>query len=475
MPRSLQILFFSIIGIGVFFVLIVVALLLFVDINTYKPQLQAAVSENMGMEVNIGGQLRVDLFSGVLITLEDIHIRNRGKDLVFAKQASIGIDPVALFDKEFRIEKVVLKNPRIRIERAVDGTFNFTDPEKTGNNLSPLNLAEVSVADGSLIYEDLRSGEKVETESCSVDISNLRYSGGKNSDLLKNLFFTAQFTCGKILRKNFTVSDVQSSVKGENGIFTFNPVTMDVFGAQGSGNLQADFSGAVPRYNLRYSLSQFQIEEFFKILSPEKVAEGLMDFSTNLSTQGETEESMKQMLDGTFLLKGNNLTLKGSDLDEKIAQFESSQNFNLVDIGASLVVGPLGLLVTKGYNFASILEKSEGSSEIRSFISDWRIERGVAQALDVAMATNKNRIVLKGQLDFVNETFNEVILAVIDAKGCIIVQQEIRGTFQEPIVEQPSILKSLSGPVLGLLEMGRDLFPGGECKVFYSGSVPPPE
>jgi AsmA protein len=475
MPRLLQILFFSIIGIIAFIILITVALLLIVDINAYKPQLQAAVSENMGMEVNIGGQLRVDLFSGVLVTLEDIHIRNRGKDLVSVKQVSLGIDPVALLDKEVRIEKLVLKHPRIRIERDVDGTFNFADPKKTENNLPPLNLVELSVSDGSLIYEDLQSGEKVETENCSVDMNNLRYSGGKSSNLLKNLFFAAQFSCGKIQRKNITVSDVQFSAQGKNGIFIFNPVTMNVFGAKGSGRIQADYSGVLPVYDLDYSLPQFQIEGFFATFSPEKIVEGAMDFSTNLSVQGKNLKTIKKELDGKIVLKGNNLILQGSDLDEKISQYESSQNFSLIDIGASLFAGPLGLAVTKGYDFVSILEKSEGSSEIRRFVSEWKVEGGVALAQDVAMATYENRVAVQGQLDIVEEEFANMTMAVIDAMGCAMVQQKIHGTFSNPVIDKPNIIKSLSGPVLGLLEIGRELLPGGECKVFYSGSVSPPE
>ena len=132
-------------------------------------------------------------------------------------------------------------------------------------------------------------------------------------------------------------------------------------------------------------------------------------------------------------------------------------------------------MVTKGYNFASIFQGSGGRSEIRQLVSEWKVERGVAQAQDVAMATNENRIALHGGLDFVNGQFNDVTIALIDAKGCPKVRQKIRGTFQKPVVENPSILKSLTGPALSLLKKGRDLFPGGKCEVFYAGSVAPPK
>jgi AsmA protein len=265
------------------------------------------------------------------------------------------------------------------------------------------------------------------------------------------------------------------SADGKNGVFDLKPVTSRVFGAQGSGNIQADFSGAVPFYKVRYSLPQFHIEEYFKTLSPQKVAEGPMDFSANLSMRGKTVNEIKRTAEGQISLRGRNLTLEGSDLDLEFSRFESSQSFDLVDVGAFFVAGPLGLVVSKGYNFASIFRGSGGSSKIPTLVSDWKVERGVAHAQDVAMATGENRVALHGGLDFVNERFSDVTMAVIDAKGCAKALQKIRGTFQKPVVEKPSILRSLTGPALKLLRKGRDFFPGGECEVFYAGSVAPPK
>jgi AsmA protein len=129
--------------------------------------------------------------------------------------------------------------------------------------------------------------------------------------------------------------------------------------------------------------------------------------------------------------------------------------------------------VTKGFDFANTFRSSSGSSQIRTLVSEWRIERGVAQARDVAMATKENRIALKGGLDFVNGRFQEVTVALIDAGGCAMVQQKIRGPFGKPEVERPNVLTSLAGPVLKLLSRARSLF-GGKCEVFYTGSVAPP-
>lgn len=474
MSRSFKIILFAVSGLVGLLVFVAVALLLIVDANAHKRRLEATASGALGMEVRVGGRLGIGFFPGLLVTLEDVHIRNRGADVASAKEAGLGIDLLPLLQKEVRIRKIALKYPRISIERDRDGKFNFEKPEAAGGTFPALDLANVSLSDGTLLYADKQSGDGFEAGDCSLDVHRLRLSGGKSSELIKNLSFTAELACGEIRKNNFTVSDLKFSADGKNGVFDLKPV-MRVFGGEGSGSIQADFSGAVSLYYVRYSLPQFRIEEFFKTLSPQKVAEGPMDFSTSLSMQGKTVNEMRQTMEGQISLRGENLTLNGSDLDQEFSRFESSQNFNLVDVGAFFFAGPLGLVVTKGYNFASIFQGSGTSSEIRTLVSDWKVERGVAQAQDVAMATNENRIALQGGLDFVNEQFNDVTMALIDANGCAKVRQKIRGSFQKPEVEKPSILESLIGPALKLLKKGRDLFPGGECEVFYAGSVAPPK
>lgn len=475
MSKSLKIIFFAIGGLAALLVLVAVALLLFVDVNAYKSRLEAAASGALGMEVRVGGRLGIGFFPGLLVTLEDVHIRNRGVDIASAKEARLGIDLLPLLHQEVRIGKIALRQPRISIERDRDGKFNFENPEVAGRTLPAMDLAKVSLSHGTLLYADKQSGEGFEAGDCRLDAHRLRLSGGKSSDFMKNLSFTAELTCGEIRAKDFAVSDLKFPVAGKNGVFDLKPVTMRVFGARGSGSIRADFSGAVPRYHVRYSLSQFHIEEFFKILSPQKVAEGPMDFSANLSMQGKTANEMRQTVAGQISLRGENLTLNGSDLDREFSRFESSQSFNLVDAGAFFFAGPLGLAVTKGYSFANIFRGSEGNSHIRMFVSDWKVERGVAQAQDVAMATDQNRMALTGRLDLVNERFDNVTMALIDAKGCVKVRQKISGSFRTPVVEKPGALKSLAGPALKLLKKGRDLFPGGQCEVFYAGTVAPPK
>ena len=475
MSKSLKVILITVSGFITFLVLVVAALYVFLDVNDYKSWIERVASKTLGMEVKVAGRLELGFFPGLQVTGEDVQIHNRGSDVVSAKRAGFGIDLLPLLQKEIRIREIALIHPTISIERDRDGTFNFEKTEQAERTFLALKLSKVSFTDGTFRYADKQAPGEFEAVGCNLDARNLQFSGEKSPDFLKHLSCTANLACEEIRTRDFSASDLKLDLVEQDGVIDVKPVTIYVFGAQGSGSIQADFTGDVPRYHVQSSLQRFQVKEFLEILSPTRSAEGEMDFSANLSMQGQTINAIKKSATGDVSLRSENLTLDGLDIDRKLSRFESSQNFNLVDVGTFFFVGPFGLAVTKGYNFAGIFQESGSSSIVRTLISDWKVEHGVAQARDVAMATNQNRIALKGKLDFVNERFDDVTLAAIDTKGCATMVQKINGPFQKPVVEEPSILKSLFGPALQLFEKGRELVLGEECEVFYSGSVLPPE
>ena len=560
MASTRKIVLLAVGGVFALVILAVVALVLFVDVNAHKPWLETSVSDALGMEVRIGGKLGIGFFPRFHITVEDVRIRNRGADVASAKETILGTELLPLLRKEVRIVKISMKRPRISIEQDLDGRFNFETPvEEAGKKATveaketrfSLDVTNISLSDGALFYANKKTDEVLEAGDFSLEVNRLRFTGGKNTDLLKNLSFAAEFACkefrkgslaisnltfriegkdglygirpvtadrlvysghdgkvtvdrlalgvdnlsiggdgkadllrrisfsgtagiGEVRTEDLVVSDLKSAVAGKDGVLDLDPVTMRLFGGQGSGSLRADLSGPVPQYHVRYSLAKFRIEEFLKTLSPKKAAEGSMDFSSTLSMQGKTAIEMKRTAGGEVSLRGENLTLDGVDLDRVFSRYEASQSFNLVDVSAFFFAGPFAPLITKAYNFASIYRGTGGSSRIRKLVSDWKVERGVAQARDVALATNEYRIALKGSLDFVNERFNDVIVAVVDEKGCATVRQKIRGPFGNPVVENASVLQSVAGPVLKLFKQAKKLL-GGKCEVVYAGSVAPPK
>jgi hypothetical protein len=148
----------------------------------------------------------------------------------------------------------------------------------------------------------------------------------------------------------------------------------------------------------------------------------------------------------------------------------------LLDLSAFVLAGPFGLMATKGYELSTLGENPGGSTRIGMVVSRWKVTKGVAHAEDVAMATAENRLALQGALDFVRDEYTDVVVAVVDSKGCEKVRQKVHGPIAKPVVDKPGAVKSLTGPVANLIAKAREILPGEtKCEPFYVGSVPAPK
>ena len=449
-----------------------VVLSLWLDLGPYKLRIEAAASEASGMEVRIAGHIGVGFFPGLHVTLRDVQVRNRDTDLFTARKAQVGVDLRALLKQRVQVRTLALDAPRLNIERDRAGRFNFeTDKPETGP-LPEFDLASLSVSDATLRYTDQQTGRTVEAAACRLDTQDLHFAGGERADAMKQLSLAARLACDTVKTTGHAIADLKLALAGRDGVYDLDPVTLRAFEGQGTGSLRADFTGELPRMQLRYTLAQFRLDAALKSPSAQQAPQGTADFSAELSMQGRTAKALKQSLQGRLSLRGRDIVLHGVDLDETFDRFEASQTFNLVDVGAVFLAGPIGLAVTKGHDFASILKGLEGRSDIRTLVSDWTVARGVLHAQDVAIATNRHRVAMQGRLDLVNERFDGVTVALVDARGCAKVQQKIRGSFAQPVIDKPSTLAALTGPVVRLF---RQVVPGGKCETFYAGSVAAPQ
>ncbi len=443
-----------------------------------KPRLQALASSALDMEVSVGGPVAVGFSPGLHIAYADVHAHKRGVEIASAAEIDVGIEILPLFRGEVRIGSLDLQRLRIAIERNRDGTLNVSRTTAVPATHPDWSVNRVSASDATVLYTNRLSGRYVEAADCSLDVGNLHFRSKEGSGVTQRLSLSGILACGQIQTNRITASDVQISADGKDGIFDFDPLAMHLLGGQGSGKIHADFTGSVPAYEVHYGLAQFRIDEFLIFMSPEKaerksVGEGFLDLTTHLTLQGESVEELTQSAVGVASVHGRSIRLEIGDLDHKFSRLESSQRFSLVDVVGTFFAGPLALGITKGYDFARVFEGGDGSSAIRVLVSDWQVERGVAHATDVAMATDKNRVALKGNLDFVNGRFDDVTVALVDAEGCALARQKIRGPFGQPDVEKPDVLGAVTGPARTLVRQAKDLL-GGKCEVFYAGSVESP-
>ncbi len=153
-----------------------------------------------------------------------------------------------------------------------------------------------------------------------------------------------------------------------------------------------------------------------------------------------------------------------------LEKYEKSQKFNLVDLGAFMVAGPLGPVLTKGTDFARLMTINIDSTErtpIKSFRGNLRFEKGVFSSEDVAFATAKNLIAFDVAVDIKNDTIPGITIAVVDKNGCSLMDQKIHGKTSNLNVGKLNVTGSVLGPVIHVA----NAVVGNNCKPVYKGSV----
>ena len=454
-------------------------LLLFFDINDYKSRIETAISAATGMSVTIEGPLGLTLRPDLRVELKNVRVRNKELELAFVKEVDVAIPFAGLFQNEIRYSRIDAVGAHISVVLGSDGTYNYERRAEDTVRSRPLELPRVSFADTTVVYTDMQSENRVEFRACTGQLIDLRNPGGER--FLKRLSATGKASCGEVLGKGESnwATALNVSLVAVEGVFDFEPLTLKAYGGQVTAKLRMDRSQDVPALELRIVLPQFQVEELLMAHAPgasRTAVSGLMNFSANVSMRGTNRLALRQSAQGEISLSGSNLKLVGQDLDGQLRKFESSQSLSLFDVSALLIAGPVSLLVTKGYELARPSGQNGSQSTIRNLISRWKVEKGVARAVDVALTTNENRIAAQGSLDFVRNEYQDVVVALLDASGCAKARQKISGSFAKPVADRSIILLPL-GSILNLLDRAKALLTGGtdKCEIFYSGTLTAPQ
>lgn len=446
----------------------------FVNSESFKSRIEASVSQTLRMAFKIDDPARILLFPNPGLRLADIRVSNAGSEWINASRVDLRVLVRPLLRGQVAVDRIDLVAPNLELKLDSEGAWNFVPPGRPDDpNARPvLRIGHFRVQDASLTFTDQVSGGAIEAQSCEGQGENLGWRpSGPDASEWKLPDLQADLSCGKIIYDMLEVTGLAARVSSQEQRLKISPVTGMLFGGQLKARLESDLSGSSPAHSLELELADFRVEQYIETFQEEPGAEGALIFTAQLSFSGKTPAQVVASLNGRANLSGTRLVLHGLDLDKQLSQYQSTQRFNLVDIAAFFVAGPLGLVVTRGYGFASLFAHRGEQTPIQELIAEWEIENGIARARDVALSTAENRLALAGGLDFVNSRFEDMRVAVIDAEGCAVVKQRIQGEFHDPQIEKPHFLISLVGPLVDIVRRGIGLFKDAECELFYTGRL----
>lgn len=447
-----------------------------VDTGPIRDQAEARLGEVLDKNVEIGRVSGFSLLWWPRLTFEDIVISREDHVVATIDRARVWISLSSLMNARPRPREVQLERPVLTIERLSPGVFNLYERGDPPRDRPPLDLKTLQVVDAQVRFRDQVTDLGWRLEECRLDLRGVRHPGGYLGQMLSGLETEGTLDCGMPGPAPAVLSDLSVDIQAGDGVIELSPIEATILQGQATGHFMTDLSGEVPAFTLQYRLANMATASLTQLLDEDYALLGEMTLETSLQAGGGSAQAVRDNLAGTISLTANQLTLEGIDLDSALESYADTQSFNLVDVGAVFLAGPLGLVASRGFALGGLLEGNEGNTQIGQLVSDWQVENGLATARDVAFNTEENRLALTGSLDIGTLQIEGVNVAVLDEEGCAAVEQGVTGDFDDPEITQPVIraLVTVIGPVLDLVQQGVEAVSGNECEIFYDGSVPHP-
>ena len=431
-----------------------------------------ANSDLFDSSLNANAQLNNNALSSVRVDIEHLNVEKLAKMLQYDAKGTLNA-------------KADLKNFK---DSNFDGTFSAQSP-----NIS-LSKATLNALSGMHFRKDLAFGLDAQGQlSGGNGNATLTLTGDSLNAEVKNAKFN--------LAKNTYSADFNFNTKE---IANINPLDLTLKGA-------LNLSGSVALANNKPSLSlqnrdfgeldatlkdekllvkanKMDMKKIATFLDYEKfIKGGIANLNVDLPIKGNDAKTIIKNLNGIAELNAHDLEIYSVDIDALAKSYENTNSVNLLDIGAFVVAGPLGLAATKGTDVGQLGLNALVSSKsvIKNLQAQFTLKNGIAHAEDVAFVTGKTRIAAKGAINLNNNAFDNFEIALLEPNDCAKYSQKIKGTLNNPKIETTaatvqtavnlanSLLgkitkgsKTIVAPVLGKQEE--------KCTPFYHGSVKHP-
>lgn len=168
-------------------VVIVVTLPFIINVNSFRPKLEATATEALGRQVKVGN-LSLSILTGS-VTADNISIADDPafgtNPFVTAKSLKVGVELMPLItSKELRVTDITLEQPEITLLKNAAGKWNFSSlggnaakpptPSSSGSSAPPnLSVGKLSVTNGKLIVGNANSKAKPHVyDQVNITVSN---------------------------------------------------------------------------------------------------------------------------------------------------------------------------------------------------------------------------------------------------------------------------------------------------------------
>ena len=170
--RTLKITGFVLAGLVALIVLAAAAVLILVDPNDYRADIERRVGQASGRPLKIGGKLDLKLFPWLALQVNDVSLGNPpgygSEPFLTVKHADVGVKLLPLLHKQIEVRRVKLTAPTVYLVSRGKGENNWQDLNKAkspqeaqaADRSTQTTIAGVDVEGATLVYRDEEQKEK---------------------------------------------------------------------------------------------------------------------------------------------------------------------------------------------------------------------------------------------------------------------------------------------------------------------------
>lgn len=188
-------------------VLVVAALLLFIDPNDYKGEIATLVKDKTDMDLVIDDKLEWSLWPSLGVKLGKVALTDTPakETLVAVDKAAVSVQVMPLFSKKIAIDAVLLDGAKVRFIQHADGTTSWdrmlskltSDEEEKKSDTVDFNVKQLDVKNTAVLLKDEKLGMERTVDEVTLAASDIGMK--KPFPLTLSFLFRQQDAEGKTL------------------------------------------------------------------------------------------------------------------------------------------------------------------------------------------------------------------------------------------------------------------------------------
>jgi AsmA protein len=234
---------------------------------------------------------------------------------------------------------------------------------------------------------------------------------------LRKMVLDSMINIGELTIKGVRIKDIRIGIKGKNGVFNLDPVSLKAYEGNVEGVADLDFKGEVPVTNTKMEVNGVQVRGIISDFMKKDFLEGQTTASVYLFMSGDKAAQIKRTLAGEGKLVFKNGAIVGIDLSGMVNNIKSA--FGMAQSG-----------------------EDTSRTDFSELILPFEIERGVVNTRNASLVSPGLRVLAKGKADLSKETIDFRIEPTFVAtlkgqgdtgeRGGVTVPVKVSGSFTKP-------------------------------------------